>query len=329
MAVTTADTRRTRLLIARIVASVIMLAVLVWRVEDFDPWAVLPPRSASMVAWLLGALGLTLVAIGISAVRWKQVLLALGLEERWRRLTSIYFAGQFVSNVLPTTIGGDVLRVARLSRDNGETATTFASVVLERLSGWFVLPVITLTGLALNPGLRDLGRATTLAAAVAIATLAALSLLLLAVSDRRVGGRFTATEGWQRFAGAVHLGVTRFRARPAAAAAVLGVGLLYQLVLVGAASMAARALGIVDVGPTALLAFLPAVLIVQVLPIGIGGLGLREGALVVFLGPLGVSAEQAVALGLVLYALNMLSSVPGAPAFAFGARDGRPADVLA
>ena len=50
---------------------------------------------------------------------------------------SYCLAGQFVSNVLPTTIGGDVLRVARLSRDTGETPRTFASVVLERLTaGW-------------------------------------------------------------------------------------------------------------------------------------------------------------------------------------------------
>ena len=65
-------------------------------------------------------------------------------------------------------------------------------------------------------------------------------------------------------------------------------------------------------------------LIAQVLPIGISGLGVREGAFVLFLTPLGVPAEQAVALGLVLYALNLVVSLAGAPSFAVGGRS-RPA----
>jgi uncharacterized membrane protein YbhN (UPF0104 family) len=101
---------------------------------------------------------------------------------------------------------------------------------------------------------------------------------------------------------------------------VLGAGLLYQFVLCLAALAAAEALGLSDVGLTPLLAFFPAVLIAQVLPIGISGLGVREGAFVLFLTPLGVPAEQAIALGLLLYVLNLAVSLLGAPAFAIGAR---------
>ena len=81
--------------------------------------------------------------------------------------------------------------------------------------------------------------------------------------------------------------------------------------------LAAEAVGI-DVSPTAWLAFAPAVLIAQVLPLSIGGLGLREGALVLFLGPLGVSQADAILLGLLLYAINLAVSLLGAPAFAYG-----------
>ena len=63
----------------------------------------------------------------------------------------------------------------------------------------------------------------------------------------------------------------------------------------------------------------PAVAILQVLPFPtIGGLGVREGALVLFLGPLGVSQSQAIALGLVVYGINLTVSLLGAPAFAVG-----------
>ena len=65
---------------------------------------------------------------------------------------------------------------------------------------------------------------------------------------------------------------------------------------------------------------MPAVGIAQVLPISIGGLGVREAAFVVFLHPLGVPSGQAVALGLAVYGMNLTASLLGAPAFAFGAR---------
>jgi uncharacterized membrane protein YbhN (UPF0104 family) len=116
----------------------------------------------------------------------------------------------------------------------------------------------------------------------------------------------------------------RLRRHPAAAINVLVVGFAYQLVLVLAALMAAKAVGMsVAVGPTALLAFFPAVLIAQVLPISIAGLGVREGAFVLFLTPLGVPTQQAIALGLLLYLLNVAVSLLGAPAFAVGGRGQR------
>jgi uncharacterized membrane protein YbhN (UPF0104 family) len=313
----------------RIGLSVVMLAILVTKVPDFEWDELVPSWGISNTLWLVAALVLTLLGVVLSALRWKTVLDALGLPSKLRRLLPLYFAGQFVSNVLPTTIGGDVLRVSRLSKENGDTPDTFASVVLERLTGWIVLPLITFVGLIINPDLRDQGEASTIAMAVAAGTLIALAGILVLVDHPRLGGRFAKGEGWRRFAGAVHLGINRLRHRPAAAAEVLAVGLVYQLVLVLAALTAAHALGMGDLGLTPLLAFFPAVLVAQVLPIGISGLGVREGAFVLFLTPLGVSTEDAIALGLLLYLLNLVASLAGAPAFAIGNRAAPPAPATA
>lgn len=313
----------------RIALSAAMLAVLVWRVPDFDVDEVVPELTARSTAWLVTAALLTLLGLVLSALRWQRVLGVMGLEARLRRLLSHYLAGQFVSNVLPTTIGGDVLRVTRLARETGESPRTFASVVLERLTGWLVLPVISVAGFLVNPPLADLGTASNVALGLAFATLLALGILLYAVADQRIGGRFEAKEGWRRFAGAVHLGLDRLRRQPRAAADVLLVGFAYQIVLVLAAVAAAQALGVRPAGLTALLAFFPAVAIAQVLPIGISGLGIREGAFVLFLGPLGVASQDAIALGLLLYLLNLGVSLLGAPAFAMGGRVPAPSEVAA
>lgn len=304
----------------RIAVSAGMITVLLWRAPNVEVSALVPETKPTTFAWLSVAAVLTLAGMVLATLRWKQVLTALGLPARMGRLFSHTMAGQFVSNVLPTTIGGDVLRVSRLSRDNGRSPDSFASVVLERVTGWLVLPVITLVGLAVNPGLRHLGTASQVALGLAVITLALLAGTVVAVSSRRFGDRFGMRDGWRRFAGAIHLGLGRIRAHPRSALGVLAAGFAYQLVLVLAAVAAAQALGLRPAGLTALLAFFPAVLIVQVLPIGISGLGIREGAFVLFLGPLGVATEQAIALGLLLYLLNLGVSLLGAPAFAVGGR---------
>jgi glycosyltransferase 2 family protein len=304
----------------RIGVSVVMLAVLIWRAPSFRWSDLIPHWTLGTALWLTASALLTVAGIVLSAFRWQKVLDALEIHTQLPRLVNHYFAGQFVSNVLPTTIGGDVLRVSRLSRDTGEAPGTFASVVLERLTGWLVLPIITIVGFTVNPPLRHLGTATRVALGLALGTLVLLTGVLGMVASQRVGGRFATRDGWRRFAGAVHLGITRLRQHPRAAANVIIAGFIYQLALVLAAVAAAQSLGLKAAGLTALLAFFPAVLIAQVLPVSISGLGVREGAFVLFLGPLGIPSEDAIALGLLLYLLNLGVSVLGAPAFATGGR---------
>jgi hypothetical protein len=135
----------------------------------------------------------------------------------------------------------------------------------------------------------------------------------------RVGGRMTGVGQIRQGLGAVHLALGTYRGHRRAATRLLTVGALYQLMLVIATAFAAAAIGIRP-GPTAWLAFVPMVLIVQVLPVSIGGLGLREGALVFFLNPYDVSDGEAVLLGLILYFLNLIVSLAGAPSFAIGNR---------
>jgi uncharacterized membrane protein YbhN (UPF0104 family) len=310
--------RRWWVLPLRLAVSVVLVWFLVRKIAGVAFTDVLPPWDRISPAWMAAAFALTAASIVLAAARWQQVLAAMAAPApRFRRLVSHYFAGQFVSNVLPTTIGGDVLRAARLAGDTGDPATSLASLVIERLTGWLVLPLLTLAGLALSPEVRASGHPAVVALTLALGTVAGLLLILFVADHPRLGGRFASREGWQRFLGGVHLGVARLRRHGGAAAGVVGVGVVYQLVLVLAAVAAARALGI-DVPLAAMVAVFPVVLMVQVLPIGISGVGLREWALVLFLSPLGVAHERAVSLGLLVFVLNLLVSVAGAPAFLAG-----------
>ncbi|HVW33658.1 MAG TPA: lysylphosphatidylglycerol synthase transmembrane domain-containing protein [Acidimicrobiia bacterium] len=299
-------------------ASAVMLGLLLPRMHL--PSLLPRDHHGDTVVYLLLGLLTTLAGIILSAWRWQRVLATFDTETRLPNLVNHYLAGQFVGNFLPSTIGGDVLRVSRLSttRPDIANATAFASVVIERLTGWIVLPLLTLTGLLLRPSLLHLG-VSRLALALSAGTLLLLAGILAAAASPRVAGRFAANEGWTRFIGAVHLGVVSLKRRPAAAAGLIGVATVYQLSPVLAAWFATRALGL-HLPMMAILAFMPVVAIAQVLPVSLNGLGIREGALVVFLGPLGVSTGQAVAVGLIVYALTLAVSLLGAPAFAVGGR---------
>ncbi|MGH9157167.1 MAG: lysylphosphatidylglycerol synthase transmembrane domain-containing protein [Acidimicrobiales bacterium] len=299
-------------------ATVVML---VWLSRHVDLSQLrLPAVRPVTVLWLGAALAMTLVGIGLSALRWQRVLLALELPASVPTLARHHLAGLFVGNFLPTTIGGDVVRARRLSANNGQAPATVASVVLERLTGWLVLPVLSLLALAINPGLRRIapGPAAT-AQWVALGTLALLLAVLGLAGSPRVGRLSAGTEGWRRFTGAVHLGLDRARRRPGLAFEILTAGFAYQLAVMLAAFLAAKTLGL-SVGWTAILAFFPIVAIIQVLPLTIGGLGTREAALVFFLAPLGVHRADAFALGLLVYLVNLGVSLLGAPAFAAGTR---------
>lgn len=308
----------------RVSLSAALLAVLVWRLPDVK-WADLGPRwSSSSPAWLAGAATTMALAFVLSALRWQRVLSAIRPAPPYRRMLSHFLAGQFVSNVLPTAFGGDVVRVTRLGRDLDDHPTAFASVTIERMTGWLVLPLISATAMALQPDLRSLGSATSLAIAIDAGTLAALITILLGAANRRFGTSVGNVSGWRRFLVAVHVGVDALRRNPKVSAEVVVVGAAFQTLQCVAVWMAAEAIGVGEVSIGVAFAFFPAAAIAQNLPIGLGGLGVREGIFVVFFGAVGAPRALSITLGLVVYALTIATSAFGAPAFAFGGRQPVP-----
>jgi len=305
----------------RLLASAAMLAVLLPRVHLAS---LFPSHQLSTLGWLTAGLAVYTGAVLVSTLRWSQVLQALDLDADFSPLLSHTLAGMFVSNVLPSTVGGDVLRVTRLSAANGQRHPSVASVMVERLTGFLVLPFISLVALVGNPGLLHLGQASRLALTMSLGTLTVLGLILALVSSSRLASRLEG-HAWLGFLSAVQFGLARLRHDPAAALGVVVSALAYQLTMVAGAWLAGHAMGI-QVGWSAMMAFVPVVAVAQVMPLSVNGLGLREGALVILLAPLGVASGQAVAFGLLLYGMNLVVSLLGAPAFAVGTR---PARVVA
>src|SRR5262249_38759295 len=193
---------------ARVIFSAVLLALLVSKIHPED---LLPEqRQLSTVAFLVAGLLLTGVGIVLSAWRWQRVLEVFDIRVPLRTLTGHYFAGQFVGNVLPSTIGGDVVRVSRTATTTGSGSVAFASVVLARLTGFIALPLLVFLGFLLRPSLLDNNHAW-FALAIASGTLVLLAVILVVAGHPRLAGRFAERENWMRFVGAVHVGIDRLR----------------------------------------------------------------------------------------------------------------------
>lgn len=304
----------------RIAVSVALLVFLVTKI----PADSVTPRNdhPGTIAFL--AVGLVATGLGfvLSAWRWQRVLAVFDTHVPLRTLLSHYLAGQFVGNVLPSTIGGDVLRISRAAKSTGTADIAFASVVIERLSGFIVLPALTFLGFAIMPSLLEVPHAW-IAIGIAIASVFAFVVILFVAAHPRMAGRFAEHANWMRFIGAVHIGIDRIRREPRRALSVLAAAFVYQLSVVLAVWCAIHTLG-VSVPNAAVLAYVPAVASGQVLPISLSGLGIREGLLVLLLHPLGVPTGRAIGVGLIWYGMMLAVSLFGAPSFAVGHRRGEP-----
>ncbi len=301
----------------RITVSVGLLALLINEI-DFNNLVPAHRSLAGTLAFLFTGIALLALTIVVGARRWQLILQAFDADVPMRRLVGHNFAGQFVGNVLPSTIGGDVLRVGRSVKDVGGD-TAFASVVIDRFTGFVSLPVLIVLGFLVRPSLLSAPHAW-IAVLCAGGTVAVFGVILFVAGHPNLGGRFKEHENWMRYIGVLHRGLDQMRRRPRLAFATLAVAVLYQLIYVAAVYCAVHTVGVATIPDAAILAFVPAVAIAQVLPISVAGFGLREGMLVLLLKPLGATTAQAVAVGLLWFAMVLLASLGGAPLVALGDR---------
>ena len=154
---------------------------------------------------------------------------------------------------------------------------------------------------------------------VAGITLGTLGLILFAAGHPGLGGRFARNENWTRFIGAVFNGVDRARHEPRQMLRVLGTAFVYQSSIVLSYLLIFHALGHA-IPIASAIAFVPAVSMLQVLPISFNGLGVRESALVLFRHGFGVSGAVAGAAGLLWYGSLVIVSMLGAPIVVVGQR---------
>lgn len=273
-------------------------------------WATL--RGASLWPILLSLLLMPPFVL-IKAWRWLRIMRELGLQLDFATACALYTVGLFYGATTPGQ-AGDLLKAVYL-RDRGQPlAPAMLSVILDRLFDLLVMAALATLGIfALGRLLPSRELQSALVVLMGLG-LTALTVLLVARGPRtwmltvalpRVAPRLTATLGrWNEQLQGLTL-------RPALVVelGLLSLGsafftFLRLWLLFLALSLSLVPLYVV-VGASALIAVL------QVLPISIAGVGVRDAVLIAILLPYGYTTEQAITLSALFLLLNLQHIVVG------------------
>lgn len=286
------------------------VAYLVWKIDVGTTVDVLEETS---LAWFALAVLIMVGTVPVLALRWGWLLRAHGITERVPWLTRAYFVAYTAGQVLPTSLGGDAVRVVdTVRRHPGRTADVTGTVLLERGLGGAATVLLGAIGFLVSIGRYDVSAYLWLEGVFVFGTIV-VGFLFFARSARPLLRRLSPLLERARLARplqAFYEGVHHFRDRPRVLTSVFLVTLAVQTVRILAIWASARAVGIeLDVWVYYVMG--PLLFLVMLVPFTMNGLAVREAFFVSFLGSLDVPAEQAFAAGFLFFLVTLALSLPG------------------
>jgi glycosyltransferase 2 family protein len=302
--------RRTRI-IATVVLTSLATVYVLWKIDleqtvdvllDADPW------------WFALAVAIMIGTALPMALRWQWLLAAQGVHEGFLWLTRSYLVSYTAGQVLPTSIGGDAMRVYEVSRRHpGRTADMTAIVLLERGLGGAGTVLLGAIGFVLAIGHYDVGAYLWLEGLFVFGTIA-LVFVFFARSARPLLARLRpllARLRLERPLRAFYDGVHHYRGHVGLLLGVFTFTTVIQAVRILSIWAAARAVGI-DLEARIYFVMGPLFFLILILPITLNGIAVREAFFVSFLGSVGVGADQAFAAGFLYFLVTVALAVPGA-----------------
>ncbi len=276
---------------------------------------------------LLAAAAADFLMILANSVRWNVLLRAKGMLLSLPRLVHYYVVSIFFSSFLPTSVGGDFARIVGVASSTGRRADAFASVVVERLMGFFVLIPICLISIPFVAGRLEDVRPLLIIGFVGLFIFALAFILLLRPVARRLSRlldpllnlfpKFRLRERLEK----AYEAIVSYRNCRGAVLQGFALSVVSRLLWVLGCYFVARAFSL-DVAFTTLLVVAPVVELARAIPISLSGIGVREAAFVALLAQFGVGENLAFAYGLVVYFVFFLFSIIGGILYAVGGLGG-------
>lgn len=277
---------------------------LIWLVAQMDFDRLATAGWPNRPIWLAVAVVGLLVQMAMGALRWSMTVSGLGYRWSFSGVVRAYVIGIFFSMFMPgSTLTGDAIRVWEARCAGLELSLAVGSVIIERVASVLMLAIIVLADL---PWLLPwIGSSIAGTAGLCAFGLCALSLVVPAFEYLPASlRRYSLLQGLGRI-GAMARSIA---SRPVGGA-ILANALVSHMLMIAVAQCVAMAL-MIPLSPTEALVLVPPVLLATMLPFSIGGWGVREGAMVVVLGGIGIPAESALMLSVWLGLLSTLVNLP-------------------
>ncbi|TRZ93931.1 UPF0104 family protein [bacterium] len=244
--------------------------------------------------------------------RWKMLLEAAQIKLPLKRIVISFAGGIFFNMFLPSTIGGDFVRSVDLAAHTKKPRQIVATVFLDRLSGYIGLVIVAL--LALLFGWKLLQDRSTLFSVILITALliAILFFFFNSFVFSKVN-KFFESPGSGKIKEAIgnlHEEIHHFKNHKRLIIDNLVLSFFIQIVSPVTFYTIALSLGI-KINITYFFIFLPIIGAITLLPISIGGLGLRDAATIFFFAKAGVGKDLAFAMSLMSFLFLLLYAALG------------------
>jgi len=302
---------RTLRVVLTLVVTGLCTAYLVWKIDLGRALRVLADTNP---LYFLAALVLMVVTVLPMAWRWQLLLKTKGVHEEIPWLTRAYFVSYAAGQVLPTSVGGDAVRIFETARRHpGQGDTAAASVLLERAIGGAATLLLAAIGLLLAVGHHDVGPYLWIEAIFVVGTVI-LGFLLFSPRARpllRLGKPVLALVKADRLVARVYSAIHSYRLHVGVLLTVLAVTFGVQATRVLAIWLSGKAVGI-DLSPRPYYVMGPLLFLVMLVPFTLNGIAVRESFFVSFLGNLGVDADSAFAAGFLFFVVTVFLAAPGA-----------------
>ncbi len=274
---------------------------------------------AHAILWPVGLCVLTILGGRLLiAYRWYVLVRTGSTELDFPVLLRVVVVSGFLGFFMPGAVGVELIRVHAVARRTDLTLA-LSSVLVERLTGLLALVGFVLLGLLFAP--IDLSKTIGGSVVVMIAILSAVTLSLFGHRVRALYLALLAGRILSPLRGHLlqfYRQIDSFRQASWLMPQLAGLSIVLQLLRVAEVISLAIALG-VDVNLAYMFVIIPLGVLVALLPISLGGLGVREAVYVALFGAIGVDAASAFTLSFLNFVLStMVIVVPGGILYAFG-----------
>lgn len=259
--------------------------------------------------WAAAAIGVLMAQLLLTGIRWNFVGQLVGAQLALAQALRLVLIGQFFNQLLPSSIGGDAVRVWLASREGLPLGRVASSIFCDRAAGLVVVVLVASLSMLLLPvvgggHIPAVGGLVNFLVASTVVGLLILLLLGEKVAELLQGFRLS------RPLGVLVRDIRIVLFSNIRSIQIVGISTVVQVLMVLVVFFFAKGIN-ADLDFAYGLVLVPIIMLVSMMPVSFAGWGLRESAMVIGLGFVGIAAVDALAISVSVGLAQIVIGLPG------------------